>query len=264
MDTTIPSREHSALLAQGSYKMGDKDANKKDRVANTNQHIKDTGYVVNSDYSNSEITAYQHKDDPNNLFIAHRGTHISGRRNKNHNDITADLMFAMGLGGQDAKLKRRKTRTNTIIRDLKPTQLHMSGHSLGGGSVNHTIANSNKVKKHLTSARTFNAAAHPVFTNSSSVKPEEKNQLDKKIIHHRIKHDPVSAGFLSGNIPFGKLKTHSVEHDADLGKSYFQNLIEKNTPLGQAKRFTERGLHAHAISHFHDGSIKKKKKKNKK
>ena len=88
------------------------------------------------------------------------------RRNKNHNDVTADLMTAVGLGGHDAKMKRRKEKTNKIIKALQPTSaLHMGGHSLGGGTLNHTIANSNKVRKHLTSAKTFNAAAHPVFSN---------------------------------------------------------------------------------------------------
>ena len=265
MEITNPTMEHSALLAQASYSMGDKDIkHKSERIANANKMVEDTGYVVNRDYSNSEITAYQHRDDPNNVFIAHRGTHVSGMRNKNYNDITADLMFALGLGGQDMKLKRRKTKTNEIIKGLKPTQLHMSGHSLGGGSINNTIANSKKVRKNLNSARTFNAAAHPVFSNNSSVDEDVKKQLDNKVIQHRIKNDPVSAGFLTGNIPFGKLKQHSVKHDANLGKSYLLNIVEKTSPLGQAKRFTERGIHAHKISHFHDGSIKKKRKKKKK
>ena len=266
METKNPSREHSALLTQAAYQLGEKGVSKSQRVANANKHVEQTGYVVNSEHSNSEITAYQHKDDPNNVFIAHRGTKVdTDRRNKNHNDITADLMTAVGLGGHDAKMKRRKEKTNKIIKALQPTSaLHLGGHSLGGGTLNHTIANSKKVRKHLTSAKTFNAAAHPVFSNGSAVSAKTKKELENKVENHRIKNDPVSAGFLTGNVPFGKLKTHSVKHDASKGKSFLQNMVETGSALGRAKRFTEKGIHAHAISHFHDGSIKKKKNKNKK
>ena len=223
MEIKTPSREHSALLTQAAYQLGEKGVNKTQRVANANKHVEQTGYVVNSEHSNSEVTAYQHKDDPNNIFIAHRGTKVdTDRRNKN-----------------------------------------MGGHSLGGGTLNHTIANSKTVRKHLTSAKTFNAAAHPVFSNGSAVSAKVKKELDNKVENHRIKNDGVSAGFLTGNVSFGKLKTHSVKHDASKGKSYFQNMIETGSALGRAKRFTEKGLAAHSISHFHDGSIKKKKKNKK-
>lgn len=263
MEIKNPSREHSALLTQATYQLGEKGVNKKDRVANANKLVEQTGYVVNSQHSNSEVTAYQHKDDPNNVFIAHRGTKVdTDRRNKNHNDITADLMTAIGLGGHDAKMKRRKNKTNSIVKALQPTSaLHMGSHSLGGATMNHTIANSRKVRKHLTSAKSFNAAAHPVFSNGTAVSKKVAKELENKVEHHRIKNDPVSAGFLTGNVPFGKLKTHSVKHDSSKGKSFLQNLVEATTALGQAKRFTEKGIHAHAISHFHDGSVKKKKNK---
>jgi len=263
MEIKNPSREEAALLTQATYQLGEKGVNKKDRVANANKLVEQTGYVVNSQHSNSEVTAYQHKDDPNNVFIAHRGTKVdTDRRNKNHNDITADLMTAIGLGGHDAKMKRRKNKTNSIVKALQPTSaLHMGSHSLGGATMNHTIANSRKVRKHLTSAKSFNAAAHPVFSNGTAVSKKVAKELENKVEHHRIKNDPVSAGFLTGNVPFGKLKTHSVKHDSSKGKSFLQNLVEATTALGQAKRFTEKGIHAHAISHFHDGSVKKKKNK---
>jgi len=257
------SKEHSALLAQATYQLGEKGVSKGDRVANANKMVEQTGYVVNDKHSNSEITTYQHKDDPSNVFIAHRGTKVdTDRRNKNFNDVTADLMFAVGLGGHDAKMKRRKNKTNNIIKALNPEQLHLAGHSLGGGSVNYTIAKSKKVKDKLTSAKTFNAAAHPVFANDSAVSKKVKKDLEEKVEHHRIKNDPVSAGFLT-NVPFGKLKTHSIKHDPSKGKSLFQNIVEGSTAIGRAKRFTEKGIHAHLISHFHDGSIKNKKNKKK-
>ena len=264
MEKTNPSMEHSSLLAEGAYSMGTK-GNKNQRINDTNELVKETGYQVSAPHSNSEITTYIHKDDPKNVFIAHRGTQLksNSRRNEKHNDLTADLMFAVGMGGHEAKMKSRKKKTNEIIKELNPTQLHLGGHSLGGGTVNDTIVNSKTVRKHLTSAQTFNAAANPVFTNGLNVSGNKKKILDEKVTHHRIKNDGVSAGFLT-NLPFGKLKTHSIKHDTNKGKSMLQNFVENTTSLGRAKLMTEKGAFAHGIDHFHSGIIKKKKKKNKK
>jgi hypothetical protein len=248
-----PSMADMAKLAEASYQMGDKKLKKNKRVENTQNIATDTGYVVNPQYSNSEITTYQHKDNPKNVVIAHRGTNVGGRRGMK--DIQNDLAFAIGLGGHESTFKRRKNKTNQIIKDLQPEQLHMTGHSLGGGTLQHTIANSKQVRKHLTSAKTFNAAANPIFDNDIKVSKKYKKELESKVEHNRIKNDPVSAGFKTF-VPFGKVKTHSVKHDANKGKSMFQNIVEKSTALGKAKRFTEKGIHAHHISHFHDGSIK--------
>ncbi len=253
-----PSMENMAKLAQASYQMGEKGSNKTDRINNTQEIAADTGYIVNPQYSNSEITTYQHKDNPKNIVIAHRGTKVDGKRGMK--DIQNDLAFAVGLGGHESTFNRRKKRTNNIIKSLEPEQLHLTGHSLGGGTLQNTIANSKIVRKNLTSAKTFNAAANPIFNNDVRVTKNYKKELEDKVEHHRIKNDPVSAGF-AGLVPFGKVKTHSVKHDANKGKSFFQNIIEKSSVLGKAKRFTEKGIHAHLISHFHDGSIKKKKNK---
>ncbi len=250
--------ENMAKLAQASYQMGEKGSNKTDRINNTQEIAADTGYIVNPQYSNSEITTYQHKDNPKNIVIAHRGTKVDGKRGMK--DIQNDLAFAVGLGGHESTFNRRKKRTNNIIKSLEPEQLHLTGHSLGGGTLQNTIANSKIVRKNLTSAKTFNAAANPIFNNDVRVTKNYKKELEDKVEHHRIKNDPVSAGF-AGLVPFGKVKTHSVKHDANKGKSFFQNIIEKSSVLGKAKRFTEKGIHAHLISHFHDGSIKKKKNK---
>lgn len=253
-----PSMENMAKLAQASYQMGEKGSNKTDRINNTQEIAADTGYIVNPQYSNSEITTYQHKDNPKNIVIAHRGTKVDGKRGMK--DIQNDLAFAVGLGGHESTFNRRKKRTNNIIKSLEPEQLHLTGHSLGGGTLQNTIANSKIVRKNLTSAKTFNAAANPIFNNDVRVTKNYKKELEDKVEHHRIKNDPVSAGF-AGLVPFGKVKTHSVKHDANKGKSFFQNIIEKSSVLGKVKRFTEKGIHAHLISHFHDGSIKKKKNK---
>ncbi len=258
-----PSYGTMSKLAEASYIMGTEGVKKKKRAADANDFVKDTDWVMNKQLSNYEISTFQHKDDPKNVVIAHRGTAVGDRGGGE--DIITDLKFAMGMGGEAKMMKRRRKRTNDIIKEIRPNQLHLTGHSLGAGTVNNTIANSNVVKNALTSAKTFNGAAHPIYTNSSAVSKSDKKILDEKVEHHRIKNDPISMGFKT-NVPFGKLKQHSVKFDASKGKSALQNLLERSTIIGNTKRWTEKGAHAHHINLFHDGSIKgaKKKKKGKK
>lgn len=246
--------EEMAKLAEATYEMGTKGVNKNKRVENTQMQIADTNYVVNPQYSNSEITTYQHKENPKKVVIAHRGTKVDGRRGMK--DIQNDLAFAVGLGGHETTFKRRKNKTNQIIKALQPDELHLTAHSLGGATVQHTIANSQKVQRNLTSAHTFNAAANPIFDNDLNVSKKAKKSLDEKVEHHRIKNDPVSMGFKT-NVPFGKVKTYKVKHDEKKGKSIMDRVISFHPVLGKIKKFTEKGLHAHMISHFHDGSAKK-------
>ena len=169
-------------------------------------------------------------------------------------DVKTDILFAMGIGDLAPTFKRRKQRTNKIIKELEPTQFHLAGHSLGGTTANYTIANSKIVRKNLTSARTFNAGANPIFDNDIKVTKNYKKELEDKVIHNRIKNDVVSVGF-KNNLPFGKLVTNKVKHDPSIGKSLLQNVADLSIG-GLLKGFTEKSLHAHSISHFHDGSIK--------
>ena len=259
---TTPSMEYSALLAQGSYKMGEREGSKQDRIALTNAHVQETGYVVNNKHTNFDLTTYQHKDDPNNVFISHRGTKLDGRGAQE--DARADFGILTGRAGSYAKFDRQKRKTNQAIKDLNPTSLYMGSHSLGGSTQNYTIANSKTVRKHLTGAKSFNAGANPTLTNSMSVTPKIREELKNKVEHHRIKNDPISMGYLTGNVPFGKLKQHTVDFDGSKDKSLFQNVLENTTSWGRSKLMTEKGFHAHGISHFHSGAIRKRTKSKRK
>ena len=258
---TNPSMETMAKLAESTYVMGNKTKSKTKRIQETQDAVNSTGFIVNPEWTNSEITTYQDAKNPKRVVIAHRGTSVGNRRGQS--DLKADLSLALGQGDTDSTFRRRKQRTNKIINALQPEELHLSGHSLGGSTINNTIAKSRKVQQYLTSASSFNAGANPLFSNGMKVSKKQSKILKDKVTHHRIKNDPVSLGF-STNIPFGSVKTHSVKHDSNKGKSLLQNLAESATSFGKAKRFTEKGIHAHMISHFYDGSIKKKKKKKKK
>lgn len=230
-------RDIMSQLAEGSYEMGKKNTSQEDKVKAANEKAARTDYVVNSMYSDANITTYQHKDNPKDLVIAHRGTDIHGK--KGRRDIQSDVSFALGIKkGYKGRFDRRMKRTEDIIDAIekehgKLDSFHMTGHSLGGGTVNHAIANSEKIRSKLTAAHTFNAAANPLLHNDQKVSKKVKKQLEGKVSHHRIDKDPVSVGFKT-NTPFGKVKTYK-------NKSKAKNLAEK-------------GLDAHGMTNF-TGSI---------
>ena len=86
-----PSMEDMAKMARGAYQLGEKGFNKAERVKNAQILINDTGFIVNPEHSNSQITTYQHKENPKNVVIAHRGTKVDGRRGIE--DIQTDLFL---------------------------------------------------------------------------------------------------------------------------------------------------------------------------
>ena len=131
-----PSTEHMATFAKASYLMGQKTLGKNKRLQETNDLTSKTNYVINPNYTNSEISVFQHKDNPKNIVVSMRGTKIDGRRGKK--DIINDLAITTGRAGGEPTFKRRKQRVNKIIKELKPNGLHMTSHSLGDATQNYT------------------------------------------------------------------------------------------------------------------------------
>ena len=107
-------RDTLSKLAEGSYEMGKKNAKVDDRVKAANAKALGTNYVVNKKHSNADITTYQHKDNPKNIVIAHRGTDVSGRHGTR--DIQNDLAFASGVGGTKGDLKGAKTARKKLLK----------------------------------------------------------------------------------------------------------------------------------------------------
>jgi hypothetical protein len=238
-----------AKLSEGTYRLGDKDASRAQRIADTNEMVKGTGFTVVDDkkYTNPNMTTYKN-EETGEIHVAHRGTHVGGR--KGLKDIRNDIAFGLGLTKVDPRFKRRTKATERVIKDLAPEKFTMSGHSLGGGTVQHAIANSRKVRQNLTEAHTFNAAANPILNADLQVSKKDKKELDDKVTHHRVKGDVVSAGF-NASVPFGKVKKYSVKHDEKRGKSLVDKIVKKSPLLSTVKQLTSKALHAHHIDHFH-------------
>jgi len=220
-------------LAQGAYQDLSHDS------------ASNTDYIVhpNASYSDSNMTTYHHKDDMNHIVIAHRGSSIPGTHNSTFmRDWQNNTATMWGVGGKQARQKRRMQRTEEIINATNPTTLHLTGHSLGGGSVNHTIANSEFVRDRLTSAHTFNAAVHPVMSNQQSVSRNERKRLSDKVTHHRIENDVVSMGFKFG-APFGKVSTYKpLPVKRTLGQQVLHGLSGFTTGGVAASHLTAHGI----------------------
>jgi len=238
-----------AKLSEGTYRLGDKDATRAERIADTNEMVKNTGFKVVDDkrYSNPNMTTYKN-EETGEIHVAHRGTHVGGR--KGLKDIRNDIAFGLGLTSVDPRFKRRTKATERVIKDLQPEKLTMSAHSLGGGTAQYAVANSRTIRKNLKELHTFNSAANPILNADLKVSKKDKKELDDKVTHHRIKGDVVSAGF-NVSVPFGKVKKYSVKHDEKRGKSLMDKIVKKSSVLSKVSQLTSRALHAHHIDHFH-------------
>jgi len=237
-----------AKLSESTYIMGEKGKSRAERIASVNKQVQGTGFKLVDDkkYSNPNMTTYRN-DKTGELHVAHRGTSVGGR--KGLKDIRNDIAFGLGLTKLDPRFSRRTKATERVIKDLAPEKLTMSGHSLGGGTVQYAIANSKKIRKNLSEAHTFNSAANPILNNDLQVSKKDKKELEDKVTHHRVKGDVVSIGF-NQSVPFGTVKKYSVKHDETRGKGLLNKIVKKNPLLSKVKQLTSKALHAHHIDHF--------------
>jgi hypothetical protein len=257
-----PTKQEGAKLAQASYLMGKKGDSKKERTKKVNNYLdeKELDYVFLPQHSNSNISTFHKKDDPSNLTIAYRGTVPDFTSRRSIQDLATDIGFGVGLGRLQPDLKRRKERTNDIIRELKPTNLNLVGHSLGGISANYVVANSKKVRRNLTSSQTYNAGFNPIAGSGVAVSEKNKEKLKDKVTHYRVRGDPISffggEKFEDDGVPFGTMEEQKhkgykqgiMGGVADVAKYALDNSVLGNL-IGTGKA-SLKGLHAHGVNQF--------------
>jgi hypothetical protein len=244
----------SAKLAEMSYEIGKTKVKKRipNAIDNVNEHLEDEdiNYEVVPEWTDRNITTYRNKDDPNKIHISHKGTQFGSSTGAK--DVLADLKIAVGLGNHDPHVRRRKKRTERIINALNPDELTMSGHSLGGMSLNHTIGKSKKVREKLLQADTFNAGSSFAFNNDLKLSERAKKELKEiPITHHRTRNDIVSKGLTTFGPDFGEIKEYKLrptkfekEHNEihDKGIKDKKELDKMN--------FGSKALYAHGLHHF--------------
>lgn len=254
-----PTKQEGAFLSQASYLMGKKGDSKAKRTKKMNDFLdeKELDYVFLPEHSNSNISTFHKKNDPKNLTIAYRGTIPDFTSRRSLQDYATDAGFGVGLGQLQPDLKRRKVRTNDIIKELRPTNLNIVGHSLGGIAANYVVANSKKVRRNLTSSQTYNAGFNPVANSGVAVSEKNKEKLKDKVNHYIVKGDPISFGgrgeYAKDGIPFGKATTQEHKYKKGMLDSGVAKFVMENTLLGDligATKATKKGIDAHNIKHF--------------
>ena len=230
---------HQARFSEATYRMLES-GNADQRIARINSDLEDTGYVVDRKHSNRNILTLRNETDGKSV-IAVRGTDTSGK--KTGIDIMADVQYALGLSNHSNEFRKRRNNIKNSIKDSGDEKVILTGHSLGGGVIKHSIANSNQIRRRVIDngeVHTFNAASHPFLRDQTKVSKASKKALEDKVVHHRTRNDAVSKG-LETMVPFGKVKTYDTK----------TSNFTKKMPKGLANTFNSlEALHAHKLIHF--------------
>jgi hypothetical protein len=246
----------SAKLAEMTYEIGKTKVKKRipDAIDNVNDHLteENINYEVVPEWTDRNITTYRSKDDPNKIHISHKGTQFGSSTGAK--DVLSDLKIAIGLGPHDKHVKRRKKRTERIIKNLNPDELTMSGHSLGGMTMNYTIGKSKKVRDKLLQADSFNAGSSFAFNNDLKLSERAKKELKEiPITHHRTRNDIVSKGLTDKGfgVPFGELKQYKLrptKYEKEHNDIHSKGIKDKKEL--DKLNFGSKALYAHGLHHF--------------
>ena len=100
---------------------------------------------------------------------------------------------------------------------IRDRDYSMSSHSLGGSILIDTLARSKSIRQRVNTAHTFNAGYSKMFHDSiPALDKQEQKELNKKVSHHRVKGDIVSA-HMNKQVAFGNLAEYDHEDkDSDL------------------------------------------------
>jgi len=225
--------EHSALFAEQAYEMV-KSGNKEKRINQINKNISHTGFKADENLSNRDIL-YLKNDDTKEVHIAHRGTDTTGTT-KTKTDIRQDLNFALGKEAHDKATQKNVNRTNNLVKATpEGYKITMSSHSLGNVPMMESLKKKKHVRNRVSEAKSFNGAMSP-FTDNKVSKAVEKD-LKKKVTHHRVKEDLVSA---NNQNSIGKVVHHEQKDDKKKHKKIPKHLSNVFKSLDQLKAH---GLH---------------------
>ena len=243
----------SAKLAEQGYEIGKGTSYQK---INHDMKVQGLDYSVVPEHSHGGVATFKHNSNPDTYHIAHKGTQPTQKTGVR--DVVSDLKIAFGKGSYSRQAKARKNFTEKVVDAIDPKTLTMSGHSLGGFTLNHTLAKSKKVRDKLLMAHTYNAGSSFAFNNEMKVSGRTKNDLKHRVIQHRTRGDIVSKGLTPKGfgVPFGTLKEYKVRPNQDevghekLFKKYNDKMDLKSQDELKKMGWGSKALYAHHLSHF--------------
>ena len=234
-----------AQFAEASYIYNKHNLNKQQRIDKINDKFSKEGYQIHPS-SNRDVQLYtkQRYDgdgDGRHIVIAHRGTDFSGRSIAK--DLKADLSYILGKEDEWTNtFKKRDKKTDQLLKEIKATDddhVTMTGHSLGGTSVYHTILRNPKIRDKVDNAELFNPLTHNLksvkLKTGKDIKELAEKQVNKLITTHRTSNDVASAI----KQDYGKVKNYKQKFHAKKFNPQFQDIFDKTEQLS-----------AHTIKNF--------------
>ena len=197
--------------------------------------------------------------DTDGYIIAHRGTDLSGSQRKA--DLVSDMSILTGHTTNDKLHKKRTARTEHIVKQIRKngdSDIHVTGHSLGGSTVQHSMLHSKFVRENVATSNTFNAGSspNPFKTKKGDNKKNSKayNLIQQKSTHHHIRGDGISS-----NVRHQLIGKHRA-YKSSKKPSLINRLVKKVKPLlstspllhlaSMTAKKVDDTLNSHSITHF--------------
>ena len=196
-----PSKATQAKLNKLHYRMAQGTKKEKAKAVAKAEKI---GYSVES--AKRGVAHFKSKGEDGHHIVTIKGTDPSNKK-----DLLSDLKLAVGLSRTDKQFKNRTKQVKKIYAGIDDDKDRMlTGHSLGGSLVSSMMARSKSIRDNTTKATTFNAGSTMAFNKeiSKDLTKDDKKELKKKLLHHHVKGDPISASLTIGP-QVGKVKTQS-------------------------------------------------------
>jgi hypothetical protein len=210
-----PTKTDFAKASRGAYSMVGK-GNLAQRLEATKKNGMGEGWDVHPSYTDRNVTTY-HNRVKNQFVIAHRGTSLKGPETKK--DLLAD--WGVMTGKKNIEMfKKRKAKTEKILKSIGPEgKVYLTGHSVGGASINSVLLTSAKTRSRIEQAHTFNPGTSVLGAKQHNSKI--KKELDTKLTHHKIQGDSISESSVGLG---GRVKTNKSTKSPSIGMKIIKHI----------------------------------------
>ena len=204
---SLPTMSESAKIANIHY-IYQQRPNKERANKMVKRKLGRFGYELDETNTNKDVLT---ATKGNNVHINYTGTNVNSPR-----DIISDIALGVGVQRINPQFKERRQKTRDIMRQYGDDRDYsLGGHSLGGSIALNTLKQSKSIRDRTQVAHVFNAGYTKAFHESIKVDKKVKRELDKKVNHHRVKGDIVSA-HANKETAFGNLFEYTADKDADM------------------------------------------------